>query len=197
MVITGPNEVSVKIVVAGAPGCGKADLLRALALRLGEVPVREGLIGEARVRRVEAIWPEPCPDGRTLRVTFYALSGGAAYNAPEELLMRGVDGLLLMIDVSPEALRPGSEALLRAAENVRRAGFPLHELPVVLQYHRAERHHGFDAERIDAWLGVPQGSVPRFVTAGHVPDLPGGAVDSLVASLMRRVTEGVAGGSQG
>jgi hypothetical protein len=197
MAVTGPHEVSVKIVLAGAPGCGKSDLLRALAQRLGGVPVREGMVGETRVRRVETIWPEPCPDGRNLRVAFHALSGGVRYNAPEELLMRGVDGLLLVLDVSPEALRPGCEALRRAAANVLRSGRHLHEVPLVLQYHRVERHHGFDAERMDEWLGVPSGTVPRFITRGHTPDLSGGSVDMLMEQLMQRLAAKPTGVQEG
>lgn len=188
MAVDGPNELSVKVVLAGASGCGKSDLLRALAARLGGVPVREGVIGGTRVRRVEAIWPDHCPDGRNLRAGFYALSGPVRYNAPEELLMRGVDGLLMVIDVSPEAMQAGSDALKRAADNVGRAGLKLHELALVLQYHRVDRHHGFDPERMDAWLGVPPGAIPRFLTRGATPDAPGGSVDCLIELLMHQHT---------
>ena len=187
MAVAGPNELAVKVVLAGASGCGKSDLMRALAVRIGGVPVREGVIGGTRVRRVVALWPGHCPDGRTLRVAFHALSGPVRYNAPEELLLRGVDGLLLVIDVSPESLKAGSEALRRTAENLRRAGLSLHDLPVVLQYHRVERHSGFDADRMDAWLGVPPGAIPRFATNSATPDVAGGAVDALIDRLMRRL----------
>ncbi len=193
MAFAGPNELAVKVVLAGAPGCGKSDILRALATRLGGVPVREGAIGGTRVRRVVAIWPNHCPDGRTLRVGFYALSGPVRYNAPEELLMRGADALLLVIDVSPEALKAGGDALRRSVENVRRAGMELQSLPVALQYHRVERHSGFDADRMDAWLGVPTGLVPRFVEESAAPDRPGGAIDSLIEALMRKHASVAAG----
>ena len=57
MAVAGPNELAVKVVLAGASGCGKSDLMRALAVRIGGVPVREGVIGGTRVRRVVALWP--------------------------------------------------------------------------------------------------------------------------------------------
>jgi hypothetical protein len=187
MTVVAGTEVAAKLVLAGAAGAGRSELLRALAGRLGEVPVREGVVGPARVQRIEAIWPEPMADGRLLRLRVYAPTGHSCYNAVEELLVRGVDGVVLLFDVTPEQLRFGWEAMVRLADNLRRAGLEFGHVPMAVQYHRADRHAGFSAARLDRWLSLPAGGIPRLVTRSDAPDGEGGAVDAVVAEIGRRL----------
>lgn len=193
MAVATASEVTAKLVLAGAAGSGRGELLRALARRLNEVPVHEGVVGPARVLRVEAIWPEPLADGRVLRLRVFAGTGPSPHNATDELLVRGADGVVLLFDVTPEQLRASWDAMVRLADNLRRAGTDIGRIPLAVQYHRADRHPGFSAERFDEWLGLPAGRCPRFVTDAECPDCEGGAVDAVVAGIGSRLAPVVSG----
>jgi len=181
------SEISVKLVVAGDTGSGRGELMRAFAERAGGVPVREGTLGGSRIWRLETIWPQPLEDGRLLRLRVFALTGKSDYNAAEELLLRDVDGVVCLIDAAPENLKFGWEALIRLSDNLRRAGLELGELPLAVQYHRVDRHFGFDVRRMDQWLGLPAGRVARFVSRSGGVDFEGGAIDSVLAQIAARV----------
>lgn len=182
-------EVSVKLVIAGAPNSGKRSILEAVAERVDAPPPRGYRAGPLNVRRT--LWrdPRPLADGSSLVVALLTLDGPAPYNAAEELLVREADGIVFVIDVEPSRLQEAWESLLRLSDNTRRGGYDLRAVPLALQYHRADRHEGFEPARMDEWLGVPTGTVPRFVTSSSSPDLDGMAVDSVVEQIRRKIDE--------
>ncbi len=185
----GVAEVSVKLVIAGAPGSGKRSILEAVAARVDAPPPRSYRAGPLHVLRT--LWrdPRPLDDGTSLVVALLTLEGPAPYNAAEELLVRDADGIVFVIDVEPDRLQGAWESLLKLSDNTRRGGYDLRAVPLALQYHRADRHHGFEPARMDEWLGVPTGTVPRFVTSSSSPDLEGMAIDSVIAQIRRRINQ--------
>ena len=188
MAVSTADEIRVKLVLAGAEGSGRAEWLAAFAKRMGNIPVRQTTVGETRVRRTEFVWPQPLPDGRLLRLLVFATTGPLAYNAIEQLLMQQADGVAILFDASPERLQASRDALLRAADNIQRAGHKLGTIPTVVQYHHIERHHNFSAEKLDAWIGLPADRIPRFSTPSHIIDAPDAALDTLVAEISRKVS---------
>jgi len=186
MTVGDSTEVPVKVLVAGATGCGRGELLRAFSERIGGVPIREGTLGGARIWRVETMWPQALEDGRLMRLRIFAATGRSEYNAVEELLARDVDGVVSLIDVAPENIRFGRDAVVRLSENLKRVGLELGELPLAVQYHRIERHYGFDAGRMDQWLGLPAGRVARFTSRSDEVDCEGGAIDSVIGQVSAR-----------
>lgn len=177
------HGVSVKLAVTGAPGSGKAGILRAASSRLGAGPVESRYCGSTEVLRCH--WKSD--DG--IEIALWALSGEADYGAMEELLVRGADGILFVIDVDREKIEGAWAALTALSQHTRRSGYELRAKPLVMQYHRAERHPNFEPEKLDRWLGVPTDQVPRFVTSSASPDRDGMAVDALVERVMRRCAE--------
>jgi len=186
MAVSTADEIRVKLVLAGAEGSGRAEWLDAFAKRMGNIPVRESTVGATRVRRTEFVWAQPLSDGRLLRLRVFAPTGPLAYNAIEQLLMQEADGVAILFDVSPDKLQASRDALLRAADNLQRAGHQLGAIPTVVQYHRIDRHHNFAAEKIDAWIGLPADRIPRFSTPSHSIDAPDGALDTLVGQIARQ-----------
>jgi len=184
------RELGVKVVVAGAPDSGKAEVLQAIAARYGAGRPAHGRAAGVEVWHSGWSERERLSDGRSLRIALVAPRGRPAYEAAGELLMREADAVLFVIDVDPLRLREGWDALLEVSGQAQRAGFELRSIPLVLQYHRAERHKGFEPEKLDDWLGVPTDLVPRFVTSSASPDAEGMAFDVLLERLLARLEQG-------
>jgi hypothetical protein len=183
------REYFVKVAIAGAPGVGKLSILTAIAARYGAVPPREHEIGELRAHRASWIDHDILGKGRVLNVSLVALHGKVPYNAAEELLVREADGVVFVIDVAPARLKDAWEALLRLSDNSQRNGYELRSIPLALQYHRADQHREFEPAKLDAWLGVPTGSVPRYVTSSSSPDMEGMAFDSVLLQIKKRLVD--------
>lgn len=181
------REYFVKVAIAGAPGSGKRSILDCIAERYGAVPPREHEIGELRIHRAGWTDFDLLGNGKALHVSLVTLHGKVPYNAAEELLVREADGVIFVMDVAPNRLKDAWEALLRVSDNSQRNGYELRSIPLALQYHRADQHREFEPAKLDAWLGVPTGSVPRYVTASSSPDLEGMAFDSVLAQIKKRL----------
>lgn len=181
------RELVVKVALSGAADIGKLAILRAIGERHGYATVSEHPVGPLRVHRVEWMEPEPLADGRRLRVSVHSLTGQTSYNAAEELLVRDADGLVFVADVDPAKFQDTWDSLLRLGENTGRNGYHLGSVALALQYHRADRHPGFDPAALDARLGVPPGAIPRFVS--HEGDAAGEvqAFDAVLAALRAKL----------
>lgn len=181
------RQVSVKVALAGAADSGKLAMLRAIAARFGFATVREHPIGAMKVHRVEWTEPQLLPDGRFLNVAVHSLTGPVEYNAAEELLLRGVSGIVFVVDVDPARFQTTWDSLMRLSDNTRRNGYDLHSVALAIQYHRADLYPDFDPQKLDRRLGVPPGLIPRFVSSSRQPDGEGLAFDSVLAQLKERI----------
>lgn len=181
------REYFVKVAIAGAPGSGKLSILNGIVDRYGAVPSREHSIGDLQIHRAGWTDYDLLGNGRALHVSVVTLHGKVPYNAAEELLVREADGVVFVLDVAPNRLKEAWEALLRVSDNTQRNGYELRSIPLALQYHRADQHREFEPAKLDSWLGVPTGSVPRYVTSSSSPDLEGMAFDSVLAQIKKRL----------
>lgn len=181
------RQVTVKVALAGAADTGKLAILRAVAARHSSATVREHFVGSLRVHRVEWTEPQTLPDGRFLHVAAHSLSGPVAYNAGEELLLRGIAGVVFVVDVDPLRFKATWESLMRLSDNTKRNGYDLDAIALALQYHRADLHPEVDPAILDKRLGVPPGVIPRFVSSSQQPDAEGMAFDSVLAQIKERL----------
>ncbi|MEM9236867.1 MAG: GTPase domain-containing protein [Verrucomicrobiota bacterium] len=179
----------MKVAIAGAPESGKLSILEKVAERFGAPEPVEREIGELKVHGTRWSDFEMLGGDKVVTITLMTLHGKVGYNAAEELLVREADGVVFVIDVEPPRLKDAWEALLRVSDNAQRNGYELRSIPLALQYHRADRHPGFEPAKLDEWLGVPTGSVPRYVTSSSSPDMEGMAFDSVMAQIEKRLGE--------
>ena len=161
------QAVVAKLVLIGVPGSGKSAILQQMADRYAHSSVRVGDVGGAEVFRTDFFWPDALPDGRRLRIRLYAVSAAPSYNAVDELLLSGCDGIVFATAVAAQALVRGREALRTLVFNAGRNGYDLGSRPIVLQYTRVDQEPGFRPEAADETLGVPPGSVARFASGSR------------------------------
>jgi signal recognition particle receptor subunit beta len=177
--------VVAKIVLTGVPGSGKSAILQQVADRYAHSSVSVGDVAGGAVFRTEFFWPEVLRDGRRLRVRLFAVSGHPCYNAVDELLLADCDGIVFVTGVTPESLARGRVALRTLVFNAGRNDYELDSRPIVFHYAKADRQPGFLPEQADEALGIPAGSVVRFVTGTRVGEDLCQAVEWVVAWVGR------------
>ena len=180
-------QIDANIVLTGVPDSGKAAILRQMAQRYAHDSVLTGEVAEARVCRTGFFWPELLPNGGRLRLELYAVSGKPHYNAVDELLLERCAGLVFVADVREERLYEAREALRSLVFNAGRNRFELDAMPVALQYTRTDYHPGFVPEQMDQWLGIPPGSVTRFVSGASQGENLCEAVEWVVQKIASEV----------
>lgn len=184
---TAGAEERLSLAVLGAPGAGKAELLRFISLRQEVAEPVIWKLGELAYCRVE--WRETDAAGAPVHVTLRCVHGEPVYRAAEDLLVRDADGVIFVFDVRESHLERSWLALAAAAESARRSGFELMDLPLVIQYHRADMQPGFEVEKMDRWLGLSAAdAAARVATPGEVPDGDGEVLAALW-SRFRRTAE--------
>lgn len=183
---TSSDGETVKVVVLGTPGAGKAGIVKAVADAYAHSSVRVGELGGARVYRTEFYWPEALPDGRQLRVRLFAVSGAPSYGAVTELLLQEADGLLFAASLAHEtgvATRDALRAMVAAAGHLE---LDLGTLPSAMQYVYPPGAQTGTPQQMDEWLGIPSGSLPTFLSGREGDPDPGSGVNWVIEELMRR-----------
>ena len=179
----------VKIAITGPPRSGKSEVLRSIARRYDVGEVKERVVGECRLLSVSWRISDALGAGRDVVLTLRTLEGQVVYQAIEEMLVRELDAVVVLLDARPPRLQESWDSLARVARHARRSGYDLRSIPLALQYHRADAHPGFAPEKVDRWFGVPVDRVPRFVSSSDLPDGEGMAFDVVKERLIRRIRE--------
>ena len=105
--------------------------------------------------------------------------------------MHECDTLVFVVDCDPLHIVDSGNSLLALTTNATHVGLNWEEAVVVMQYNRAERYPNMKPGEIDAWLGVEDGKVARYITASNSSENLGVAVNHAVEKVITRLTEQV------
>lgn len=152
----------VRVVVDGIHGRLVLSFLNAASTRLGWPAVEKGRVGDTEYLQAGG----KLPDGREVSILALATP---THRALAELALSKASGVVYLFDVHDELLASGRAGLSMLAENCSRAGLRLDERPFVLHYCSTSAQPAFDADRMDAWLGVSPDSVARVATPNAEP----------------------------
>jgi mutual gliding-motility protein MglA len=100
-------------------------------------------------------------NGFKTRFHLYTVPGQVFYNSSRKLILRGVDGVVLVADSSPSRLRANAESLRNLRENLAEYNFKLNELPFVIQVNKRDLPDAIPMEMVKKVLD-PSGKVPFF-----------------------------------
>ena len=185
------GEVSIKVAVVGQAGSGKSMILSQLASSHSQAAVRSGAISEAEVTRTEFIWPEPIENGPFVRVRVFALSGKPAHQAAEQLMLMNADAMVFVVDCDPRYIAGSRDSLLAMMANAAHVGLDWGESIIVMQYNRAERYPHMKPQELDAWLGIEDGKIARYITSSKSEQglevAVNDAVQKVIAKLVKKV----------
>src|SRR5512141_715942 len=136
------RELTAKIVYYGPGLCGKTTNLRVLHDRLERGTT--GRLLSLATAQDRTIYFDLLPvelgnvKGYTVRFQLCTVPGQVFYNETRKLVLRGVDGIVFVVDSQWSMLSHELESFQNLRDNLAEAGQVLDELPLVVQYNKRD-----------------------------------------------------------
>jgi signal recognition particle receptor subunit beta len=165
-------EVKARILLWGITGAGKSTTLQTIYSKL-----RPDLRGELR-QEPTALDPtvhyETLPillgkdGGAESQLEVLAVPGAADQAMTRKQLLDEVDGIILVLDCSPEQIDANGPAIDELRSSLEAYGRKLEEFPLVLQYNKRDIADPFAIEDLHRRIGLDQAAVfETIATTGH------------------------------
>ncbi|MCX7994872.1 MAG: GTPase domain-containing protein [candidate division WOR-3 bacterium] len=136
------KELNLKLVYYGAGLCGKTTNLRSIYAAFPQE--RKGRLMSLATELDQTLFFDFLPvdmgsvKGWKLRFHLFTVPGQVYYNVSRKLVLRGVDGLVFVVDSQEERLEENIESLNNLKDNLQSYGLNLHDIPMVIQYNKRD-----------------------------------------------------------
>ncbi|HEX7615179.1 MAG TPA: GTPase domain-containing protein [Thermoanaerobaculia bacterium] len=150
------KELTAKIVYYGPGLCGKTSNLKLLHQRLERGAGKLLSLSTAQDR---TIYFDLLPielgniKGYTVRFQVCTVPGQVFYNETRKIVLRGVDGLVFVVDSQWSMLSHNLECFQNLKENLHEEKISLESLPVVIQYNKRDLPSALSVEALQDSLG--------------------------------------------
>ena len=150
------KELTAKIVYYGPGLCGKTSNLKILHQRLERGAGKLVSLSTAQDR---TIYFDLLPielgniKGYTVRFQLCTVPGQVFYNETRKIVLRGVDGLVFVVDSQWSMLSHNLECFQNLKENLHAEKVSLETLPVVIQYNKRDLPSALSVEALQDSLG--------------------------------------------
>lgn len=150
------KELTAKIVYYGPGLCGKTSNLKILHQRLERGAGKLLSLSTAQDR---TIYFDLLPielgniKGYTVRFQVCTVPGQVFYNETRKIVLRGVDGLVFVVDSQWSMLSHNLECFQNLKENLHEEKLSLETLPVVIQYNKRDLPSALSVEALQDSLG--------------------------------------------
>jgi hypothetical protein len=104
--------------------------------------------------------------GYNVRLHLLSVPGQIAQDSTRRLVLRNVDGVVLVVDSQPDALEGNNYSIRNLDYNLRLHGIDPDRVPLVVQYNKRDIPGVLGVEELSERLGVPQG-VPELVSSAR------------------------------
>lgn len=118
--------------------------------------------------------------GYAARLHLCTVPGQIAYDATRRLVLRSVDGVVLVVDSQEEMLDENRASVANLAINLANVGLDPSRVPMVVQYNKQDLPDALPKERLRELLGVPPG-VAEFEASAKF----GGGVQETLRAIVR------------
>jgi len=95
--------------------------------------------------------------GYTIRLHLCTVPGQLAFDRTRRLILRGVDGVVFVVDSQPAQIDANVVSLENLATNLRVLGMDPDHIPVVVQYNKRDIDGVLETSELKFVLGIPQG----------------------------------------
>ncbi|MEO0184395.1 MAG: GTPase domain-containing protein [candidate division WOR-3 bacterium] len=136
------KELNLKIVYYGTGLCGKTTNLRSIFAAFPSE--RKGKMMSLATELDQTLFFDFLPvdlgsvKGWKLRFHLFTVPGQVYYNVSRKLVLRGVDGLVFVVDSQEERLEENIESFNNLKDNLQSYGLSLKDIPMVVQYNKRD-----------------------------------------------------------
>ena len=172
------KEINCKIVYYGPGLCGKTTNLQYIYNRTN--PTARGKMISLATETERTLFFDFLPlalgeiRGFKTRFHLYTTPGQVFYDASRKLILKGVDGVVFVVDSQIERMEANLESLENLEDNLIEQGYDLSSLPFVIQYNKRDLGNILSVEELREMFN-PSG-VPEFEARATTGD---GVFDTL------------------
>ncbi|MGQ9664461.1 MAG: GTP-binding protein [bacterium] len=136
------KELNLKIVYYGTGLCGKTTNLRSIFAAFPSE--RKGKMMSLATELDQTLFFDFLPvdlgsiKGWKLRFHLFTVPGQVYYNVSRKLVLRGVDGLVFVVDSQEERREENVESYNNLRDNLESSGLNLSDIPMVIQYNKRD-----------------------------------------------------------
>ncbi len=158
------RQMTVKIVYYGPGLCGKTTNLNTIYART--TPKARGEMVSLNTETDRTLFFDLLPmevgmvGGFKTRLQLYTVPGQVFYNSTRKLVLKGVDGLVFVVDSQVALLDACHASYQNLQENLRELGLNPEEIPTVFQWNKRDLRSALSLEELEATFN-PRG-IPSF-----------------------------------
>lgn len=178
------REVTLKVVYYGVGLGGKTTNLETIHAQTR--PDRRGKLVTVNTEAERTLFLDFLPlqlgkfRGYDVRLHLISVPGQVAQDSTRRMVLRNVDGVVLVIDSQAEAIEGNNYGIRNLDYNLRQQGIDPDRIPMVVQYNKRDLHGVLDVDELGERLGVPEG-IPELVASAK----EGWGVFETVKSIVR------------
>ena len=146
------REINCKIVYYGPGLCGKTTNLQYIYNKTN--PEAKGKMISLATETERTLFFDFLPlslgeiRGFRTRFHLYTVPGQVFYDASRKLILKGVDGVVFVVDSQIERMEANMESLENLATNLAEQGYALDKVPYVVQYNKRDLAHVASLEEL-------------------------------------------------
>lgn len=161
----GTKELTCKVVYYGPGFGGKTTNLQQIHARLPQGSKGELTSLATQEDRTLFFDLLPMDMGKvgdfSVRLQLYTVPGQVQYNATRKVVLKGVDGVVIVFDSDPRRENANYLSLANLEENLESHGHAIRNIPVVFQYNKRDLADAMDLKFLKGSLN-PDGFFPDF-----------------------------------
>jgi mutual gliding-motility protein MglA len=156
------REISVKIVYYGTGLCGKTTNLQVIHRKV-PTEFKSDMVSLA-TETDRTLFFDFLPldlgkiKGFSTKFQLYTVPGQVYYNATRKLVLRGVDGVVFVVDSAPEKVQENIESFKNLEENLAEYGYQRENIPIIMQYNKRDIPNAVPVDKLNSLInkyGLP------------------------------------------
>ena len=182
------REINCKIVYYGPGLCGKTTNLQYIYEKTN--PSAKGKMISLATETERTLFFDFLPlslgeiRGFKTRFHLYTVPGQVFYDASRKLILKGVDGVIFVVDSQIERLEANQESVDNLHTNLAEQGYALEKLPYVVQYNKRDLPNIVEVDELRQLINPD--AVPDFQACARTGQ---GVFDTLKAVSKLVLTE--------